>query len=242
MPTLSLLRSQLLGYADGHVMPLAGHTGVHVHREIVQPLQQLINDAKQAGFQLQVASGFRHFDRQLLIWNDKCSGKRAIQDDSGDVIDVDSLSAIEKVYAILRWSALPGASRHHWGTDIDIYDAAAMPRNYQLQLHPDEYTGKGLFAPMMDWLDSYLQQERAPRFFRPYLQDKGGVSPELWHLSYRPIAHRYEQQYSLALLHGYLSSLLPMGKVTAQSSKVHLEEQSVILEHLSTIYQRFIYL
>jgi LAS superfamily LD-carboxypeptidase LdcB len=240
MPTLSLLRSQLLGYVDGHVEPLPGHTGIHVHREIVQPLQQLISDAKQAGFQLQVASGFRHFDRQLLIWNDKCSGKRPILNDSGNVIDIDSLSAIEKVHAILRWSALPGASRHHWGTDVDIYDAAAMPSDYQLQLHPDEYTGTGLFTPMMFWLDNYLKQESSPDFFRPYMQDKGGVSPELWHLSYRPIAKRYEQQYSLSLLQGYLSSLPPMGLASGQSLKEPLEKQSIILEHLPTIYQRFI--
>ena len=232
----SLLRSQLLGCSDDHVAALPSHAGIKVHREVLGPLAQLIGDAKQAGFQLQVASGFRHFDRQLLIWNSKCSGHRAILDDTGHAIDVSKLTSIEKVCAILRWSALPGASRHHWGTDVDIYDVAAIPPNYQLQLHPDEYTGTGLFAPMMTWLDDYLQQQGAPDFFRPYLQDNGGVSPELWHLSYRPVASRYEQQYSLSLLRDYLSAL------TSKEKKLGalLEEQEAVLENLPSIYQRFI--
>ena len=259
MSSLSLLGAQLLGYSDDHVVALPNHMGIYIHRDVVNPLQQLMHDAKQAGFQLQVASGFRHFDRQLLIWNNKCSGKRAILNDAGEAIDVNTLSAIEKVYAILRWSALPGASRHHWGTDVDIYDAAAMPTDYQLQLHPDEYTGAGLFAPMMKWLDDYLQHNNAPDFFRPYLHDSGGVSPELWHISYRPVARRYEQQFSLALLQDHLSKLSAKSSTTesldaspllslvpphpcstGQKSRAVLEEQATVLKNLSTIYQRFI--
>lgn len=236
MSSLPLLGSQLLGYTDGHVIPLPKHIGVKVHGSVIAPLQQLIADAKKAGFQLEVASGYRSFERQLHIWNDKCIGNKAILNDQGDVIDIDSLSALEKIYAILRWSALPGASRHHWGTDIDIYDAAATPLNYQLQLHPDEYTGDGLFAPMMAWLDEYLQQSNSPAFYRPYLHDTGGVSPELWHLSYRPVASRYEAQFSVSVLRNYLSSLSPMN----QRSRYVMEEQAVVIEHIEEIYQRFI--
>ena len=32
-----------------------------------------------------------------------------------------------RIDAILCWSALPGGSRHHWGTDCDVIDAAALP-------------------------------------------------------------------------------------------------------------------
>ncbi len=38
-----------------------------------------------------------------------------------------SSAEAERVAAILVWSALPGASRHHWGTDCDVIDAAALP-------------------------------------------------------------------------------------------------------------------
>ena len=53
---------------------------------------------------------------------------------------------------------LPGASRHHWGHDVDIYDAAAMPEGYQIQLTPEEVEGAGIFAPMHDWLDRYFDK------------------------------------------------------------------------------------
>jgi LAS superfamily LD-carboxypeptidase LdcB len=233
----SQLHSQLLGYSDNHVVPLPEHNAVKVHVEALKAIQQLIDDARRAGFQMRVASGFRSFERQLLIWNGKCTGNRPVLDHDGNAMDLQAISSIEKVYAILRWSALPGASRHHWGTDIDIYDAAVMPNDYQLQLHPDEYSGNGLFAPMMKWLAEYLTLENSPCFDRPYLDaGEGGVAPELWHLSYQPIAGRYEQQSSLALLGDFLSSLLPLGG----ESDTMIEEQATLLDHLPTIYQRYI--
>ena len=37
---------------------------------------------------------------------------------------------------ILEWSALPGASRHHWGSEFDVFDLAALPEGYRVQLLP----------------------------------------------------------------------------------------------------------
>ncbi|MGB2173241.1 MAG: M15 family metallopeptidase, partial [Porticoccaceae bacterium] len=128
--------------------------------------------------------------------------------------------------AILRWSALPGASRHHWGTDFDIYDASAMPENYQIQLSPEEVQGNGLFAPMHDWLDEYIDTQQTD-FFRPYEVDRGGIAPERWHLSYRPVAEQYAQM----LTNDILSAKL-------KSSNLMLLD--VVLEHLDEIFQRYI--
>ena len=100
--------------------------GIAVHRAIVAPLTALQADAAQAGFDLRLVSGYRSFDRQLAIWNAKAMGKRAVLDSAGRVLDISALSEVELVNAIMRWSALPGASRHHWGSDIDVYDAAAV--------------------------------------------------------------------------------------------------------------------
>ena len=44
---------------------------------------------------------------------------------------------------ILRWSALPGGSRHHWGTEIDIFDPDLLPQGQSLQLEPWEYESGG---------------------------------------------------------------------------------------------------
>lgn len=223
--------SQLLGIDDQHLVYLPDHKGVKVHHGIVDPLVELMQASREEGFNLRVASGYRSFARQRLIWNKKSLGERPILDELGQVIAIDTLSSFEKIKAILRWSALPGASRHHWGTECDIYDLAAMPKNYQLQLHPDEYTGNGIFAPMMEWLSAYLQQSNTPDFYRPFANDHGGVAPELWHISYRPLSEQYTQQYSLELLRDYLQQL-PLEE--------RIEEQPIVIENLPYIYQRFL--
>jgi LAS superfamily LD-carboxypeptidase LdcB len=230
----SMITLQLLGCTDSHLLTLPDHDGrVSVHREVLAPLVQLRDDAKAAGFDLRVASGFRGFDRQCRIWNGKCRGDRPVLDNYGFPLELSKLSVDEKIDAILRWSALPGASRHHWGTECDIYDAAAMPCDYQLALHPDEYINGGIFAPMMEWLTEYLQRPDSPAFYRPYLLDCGGVAPEPWHISYRPIAEQYEAQWSVTLLREHLQQL-PI--------KERIEEQQYVINHLDRIYLRFVQL
>jgi LAS superfamily LD-carboxypeptidase LdcB len=228
---LPIPRSQLIGCSEAHVDDLPNHFGVKVHCDVIAPLMRLMADARSAGFDLRIASGYRGFERQRLIWNKKCKGERPVLDRAGHILDLEALTALQKIEAILHWSALPGASRHHWGTECDIYDAAAMPEGYQLGLHPSEYSKEGLFAPMMDWLQAYLQASDTPDFYRPYAHDNGGVAPEPWHISYRPIADQYAQQFSLKLLEEYLRQL---------SGDHRIEEQQVVIEHLDTIFQRFI--
>jgi LAS superfamily LD-carboxypeptidase LdcB len=218
------------------VVDVHDHSGIQMHRHVISPIQQLMVDAKKAGFELRIASGFRDFKRQRLIWNRKCRGELPVLDRQGQPLDVSSMTALEKVTAILHWSALPGGSRHHWGTDCDIYDAAAIPADYALALHPDEYNKGGLFAPMMNWLTDYFQQPLSPAFYRPYDQCHkvtDGVAPEPWHLSYRPVALHYEKKMKAVLLRQYLQQL---------QTDEQLDEQQTVLEYLDEIYQRFIQL
>jgi LAS superfamily LD-carboxypeptidase LdcB len=175
----------LLGLDESPMIML---DGILVHQNIVAPLASLKAAAASSGFELRVASGFRGFERQLAIWNTKAAGERVLLDDAGLVLDWASLSESELMVAILRWSALPGASRHHWGTDIDVYDAAAVASDYQVQLTPAEVADEGVFGPFHKWLDGEFSAGRGEGFFRPYNVDRGGIAPERWHLSYAPLA------------------------------------------------------
>ena len=87
--------------------------------------------------------------------------------------------------AILLWSALPGASRHHWGTEIDVIDRAALRPGQHAQLIPAEYCAEGVFGGLDRWLTEHAG---AFGFFRPYDRDRGGVQPEPWHLSFAPVS------------------------------------------------------
>jgi LAS superfamily LD-carboxypeptidase LdcB len=177
---------QLIGRDDSHVTPVNGD--ILLQPEAGEALAALQGDASAAGFDLQVASAFRSFDRQLAIWNAKADGVRPVHDDEGRTLDVKTLAEPELIAAILRFSALPGTSRHHWGSDMDVYDAAAVPADYRVQLTPAEVASGGVFGPLHRWLDERIAADRAHGFYRPYDRDGGGVAPERWHLSFGPLA------------------------------------------------------
>ncbi len=153
-------------------------------------LERLIRRASTAGIDLAVASGFRDYARQLSIFNAKAAGTRVVQDARGAPLNRSAYSDPEWLHAILRFSALPGTSRHHWGTDFDVWDRAAVDQHYQLGLTPAEYASDGPFALLNAWLTEHIDADDAEGFFRPYAEDRGGVAPEPWHISYRPSAER----------------------------------------------------
>jgi hypothetical protein len=165
-----------------------------------QALSYLQAAAREAGFDLQTASAFRSFERQRLIWNAKVEGRRPVLDDRDAVVDLSALEPEKQIERILRFSALPGASRHHWGTDVDVFDAAALPDGYRLGLTLAEVAPGGLFDAFHCWLDERIAAGESFGFYRPYDEDRGGVSPERWHLSYAPLAFDLESRISAQAL------------------------------------------
>lgn len=199
-----------------------------IHPEVAASLTELRQLAGEQGFDLRLCSSFRSFDRQLTIWNGKVNGQRPVYDNGGAKVDMATLSEWQQVQAIMRWSALPGASRHHWGTDFDIYDAAAIDENYQLQLSPQEVEGEGVFAPFHNWLDTVIGSELGVSdFYRPYASDFGGVAPERWHISYRPVAEQFATRFTQQVIADRLLS-----------SEIALKD--TVLQNLDKIYSRYI--
>lgn len=177
---------ELTGLADTHLVAL--DDGQRLHAAAVDAWTALVEDARDAGFELAIASAYRSCARQLAIWNAKVRGQRAVLDDAGAPVALGSLPDAGKVLAILRFSALPGTSRHHWGTDLDVFDAAAVPAGYDVQLSPAEVAPGGVFDALHNWLDERMAAGESHGFYRPYAADRGGVAPERWHLSYAPVA------------------------------------------------------
>ena len=219
----------LTGATEEHLCAPADTTllGVSVHRDVVEPFLHLQDAARDAGFELRILSGFRSFEQQLSIWNQKACGERVVLDSDAVPLDIGTLSEKELAFAILRWSALPGASRHHWGTDLDVYDAAAKPEDYEIELIPDEVNAGGMFAPLHEWLDERMESRDSFGFFRPYDRDRGGVAPERWHMSYAPVAGDYLRQLTRGVLTG-----------TVAQAKMRLQE--TVLQYIDDIYERFV--
>lgn len=189
---------QLTGRASDHVVELADPPCT-LHREVVGPFLALRAAAARAGIDLVPVSSFRDFARQRAIWNGKHAGERELLDAGSRPLDAASLDEDARVSAILHWSALPGASRHHWGTDFDVIDAAAMPAGYRPRLVPAEFAPGGVFAALEAWLAAHAHRYG---FFRPYGTWRGGVQPEPWHLSHAGVAGEAQRQLTEAVLRG----------------------------------------
>ena len=177
----------VLGLTSEHLIE---SRGALMHEQAAEAFSALQARANDAGFQLAVASSYRSYERQLAIFNGKWGGERPVLDDDDRVLVRQDYSAEEWLHLILRFSALPGTSRHHWGTDIDIFDPTRIPSGESLQLIPSEYRIGGVFEDLTHWLDELIAANDCEGFFRPYDRDRGGVSEEPWHLSYKPVASR----------------------------------------------------
>ena len=132
---------QLTGRARDHLTELSDPRCT-LHKDVVAPFLAMRAAAAADGIDLVAFSSFRDFDRQLAIWNGKFRGERPMQDRAGRPLDALALSPAERVAAILWWSALPGASRHHWGTDFDVMDAGGAARRLPLQVVPGGVPGR----------------------------------------------------------------------------------------------------
>ena len=211
----------ITGQSDAHLVAIQNH---YLHTNIVNDFVALQSAAASAGFDLCIASSFRDFNRQSAIWNAKFSNKRVVLNKAQQAVELNSLSDIEKCTAIMLYSALPGASRHHLGTDLDIFDKSAVSDDYELQLTPDEYQHGGPFAELSQWLDTHLAEFG---FYRPYQHDLGGVAPELWHISHIAQSEQLMSHLSLEVLHNCIKESDLLGK-------------DAILTHLPALYERFV--
>ena len=220
MPTLS--PEQLTGKARTHVLELQ-EAGCTLHSDAARAYLALRSAALSDGIAVAAASSFRPFEHQLAIWNDKFLGRRSLLDRDGRALDRAQMAEVQIVHAILQWSALPGASRHHWGTEIDVFDRQTLPSGKPLLL-PAEFAPGGLFSALDRWL-----QQHAERFgfFRPYDRDRGGVAPEPWHLSFAPVSSQALRTLRLEVLAEALNS-------------VDLAGAGVVRSQLAEIYARYV--
>jgi LAS superfamily LD-carboxypeptidase LdcB len=212
----------LTGCSTEHLAPLSGHH--RLQPAAVAAFLAMQQAALEAGFDLQPASTFRDFDRQQAIWNGKFCGQRPVLDKDSQPIDITLLSTGERCEAILRWSALPGASRHHWGSDLDVYDPSLLPAGQKLQLEPWEYEQGGYFYPLNQWMTEHMAEFG---FYRPFTEEGDGVAVEPWHLSYRPLALEAEHLLTPELL------------LAAWKNK-DIAGAQWLEEHLPSLFSRFI--
>lgn len=219
---MNIANCLLTGANDNHIHYINGHIGLHT--EIITPWLKLKTAAQLAGFEIEVASGFRSFERQLSIWNRKFSGELPVKNISNQLVDMHSLNIDLQVGAVMTFSALPATSRHHWGTDLDFYSPSALNSGQKLQLEPWEYQDNGPFATLALWLHHHAQEFG---FYFPYDQYRGGVAAEPWHLSYFPIAQQIQQALTPDIVY-------------TQLKHCDIAAKSYILDHLPELIAQYV--
>ncbi len=216
--------AEIMGLTDSHLVAIDDNH--KLRPEVVSQFIKMQQAAAEDGVDLQICSSFRDFSKQLSIWNRKWRGELPLYTLHNTKLDSASLSNIEKIHAIMLWSALPGASRHHWGTDFDVYDKQqVIAHQHDFELVPSEYEKHGPCAALSKWV---LQHAQEYGFYLPYATYVGGVAKEPWHLSYQPTATGIQRSFKLNDLYAQLKRADIMGKET-------------ILEHLPLLVNQYTY-
>ncbi|MCL1060035.1 M15 family metallopeptidase [Shewanella gelidimarina] len=211
----------LYGLSSAHLIECYGYL---LEQETANAFDRMRTAAEKEGLAIEICSAFRDFDRQQLIWNAKASGTRVLLNKDAQPVDIDGKTAEQIMALILLWSALPGTSRHHWGTDIDIFDSNKISK-HDLQLIPQEYQLNGPCYNLSLWLMSNAQHFG---FYLPFQQGLSGVSAEPWHLSYYPVSKHYVDAFNVETLADIL-----------QHSSVLYKEQ--VLDKLDALTREYVY-
>tara|TARA_B100001778_G_scaffold114795_1_gene94139 strand:- start:420 stop:1145 length:726 start_codon:yes stop_codon:yes gene_type:complete len=142
--------------------------------EVSDAFEKMKIAALNAGHDIEIVSAYRSYNRQRDIWNRKYLSN-----------EIKGFSPVENINKIIEYSTLPGTSRHHWGTDIDIIDGSVTKDGDVLLT--EKFHGDGPYSELRVWLE-----ENASKFgfLRPYSNniERKGFNYEPWHYSYAPIA------------------------------------------------------
>ncbi len=186
----TISKDQLLGKIDVKIdsqyilIPAryASRSNMYLQHATWRAFERMENAAKKDGIELKIVSAFRSFAHQKSIWEAKWTGKRKV---GGTQLNIALPEPEARAKKILTYSSMPGCSRHHWGTDID------------LNALENVYFEHGVGLRIYNWLQTHAADFG---FCQVYSDKKNsgrkGYEEERWHWSYMPLASMYLDQYN----------------------------------------------
>ena len=154
---------------------------IYLRKEVYEAFKKMHEAAQNDGVTLIIVSGFRSYEYQKKLWEDKWFGYTPVNNKDLYLAIPDDL---ERTKEILKYTAMPGTSRHHWGTDIDLNSVEPSYFN--------TIEGRKIYEWLQKNADKY-------GFCEPYTSfDKDrtdGYQPEPWHWSYYPLARKLLDEY-----------------------------------------------
>jgi LAS superfamily LD-carboxypeptidase LdcB len=176
---------------------------MYLRKEALEAFFQMREATKTDNIILKIVSGTRNFDAQKYIWEGKWNGTTLAD---GKNIFKDFPNELERFNEILKYSAVPGTSRHHWGIEIDINNSDT--RYYKTEKGMAEYTWLVKNAPLFGFCQPYTLKGSA----RPT-----GYYEEKWHWSYKPISKDLTNEYKQLIKEKDLVGFLGDQYVVGQS-------------------------
>ena len=137
--------------------------------------------ALEEGIEIEIVSAYRSYERQKFIWNRKFYSNAE-----------KGISLKENINKIIEYSTLPGTSRHHWGTDIDIIDGK-KPKEGDLLLE-EKFHENGPYVKLREWMEKNANRYG---FYLPYTDSpkREGFNYEPWHYSFAPLSIPMLEEY-----------------------------------------------
>ncbi len=177
LPSLAFAKDQ-----EYSVLELMGKTdielfgkGINLRAQAHDAFVEMKKAAYSDGIDLKIVSSYRNFTRQEAIWERKFV---TFTEDDG----MTPLAAIDK---IIEYSTVPGTSRHHWGTDVDIVDGYRKVDGDVLD--PAKFGAGGPYEDFKKWMD---ENSKVFDFHLVYTDDpkRKGFKYEPWHYSFAPLS------------------------------------------------------
>ncbi len=170
-------------------------TDIYLRKGAYDAFKRMHEAALKEGITLTILSATRNFDSQKGIWERKW--KRPQYEGKTD---------FERIVDILKFSSMPGTSRHHWGTDIDLNS-----------LEPAYFTtGKGL--TIYQWLRAHAADYGYSQTYTSKKDGRSGYEEEAWHWSYMPLAGPMLEEYNRTITYADLSGF--SGSKAAEKARV----------------------
>ncbi len=184
--------------------PYANRQRLFLRIEAYEAFMKMHTAALEDGVRLIIVSATRNFDSQKIIWERKWTGKTLVD---GKNLAQSVSDPEERAKIILRFSSMPGTSRHHWGSDID------------LNALNNDYFSKGEGKKIYNWLREHALDFGYCQTYTPKNPERpSGYEEEKWHWSYIPLARPFLTQYTQKVSYSDLKGFL--GCEAAQSLKV----------------------
>ena len=218
MHTQEINTEILIGIDDSRIVS----DTIHLEKETYSAFIKMKDAAEKDGIVIKLVSGFRDFYKQQMIWNNKY--KKFTNEFS-----LDGPTAIKE---IIRFSTIPGTSRHHWGTEIDIID-----KNFENEkdlLFSKKYEEGGIFSSLKKWMD---KNSKRFGFYIVYDDDSNrpGFEYEPWHYTYKSVSDLYQREFLKLDLKSIISKTRVEGKefINDEFIKKYIDENIMgISSHL----------